>query len=119
MPRAKRPDEMSEAELAGFYQKQRGDTSLWSKTPRPMRRRRGQGPSTAFAVRLTPAELEELTAAAGRSGTTLSDFIRSASLTAARSDAPDAGERLRDIVANARKQIQGVDETLRELDAAR
>ena len=54
--------------------------SLWSKTPRAMRKRRGEGPSTSFAVRLTVDELEELQDAALHEGITLSEFIRRAAL---------------------------------------
>jgi len=79
---AKKPDDMTEEELARFYEERKGDLSLWQKTPRQIRRRRG-GASTVFAVRLAPSELEELQAAAKRAGTTVSDFIRSAALRAA------------------------------------
>jgi len=44
-------DEINEEELARFYQEHKGDLSLWQKTPRRMRRHRGEGPTTSFAVR--------------------------------------------------------------------
>jgi len=110
--KTKKPDEMTEAELAEFYEKRAGDLTLWEKKPRRMRRRRGEGPSTSFAVRVTPGELEELAAAAQKAETTLSDFIRSAALGAARaaSGASEAG--LRRVLLDTQEQLQAVRSSL-------
>ena len=75
----KKPDEMTEEELARFYEERRGDTSLWEKKPRPMRVRRG-GASTVFTLRLAPEEMQALYEAAARQDETLSDFIRKGAL---------------------------------------
>jgi hypothetical protein len=80
----KNPDEMTEEELAQFYESRMGDVSLWEKKPRQIRVRRGSA-STVFSLRLAPEELEELYAAAKRDGATLSDFIRQGALDRARS----------------------------------
>jgi hypothetical protein len=77
-------DEMNEEELARLYQEHKGDISLWQKTPRRMRRHRGEGPTTSFAIRLTPEEIEELQSAAVGSQMILSEFIRSSALAAAK-----------------------------------
>lgn len=87
MTSAKNPDDMDEEELASFYEAHKGDVSLWRREPLKIRSRRGKGPTTSFAVRLAPAELEELQAAAAQDGVTLSEFIRRSSLAAARTEA--------------------------------
>jgi hypothetical protein len=79
----KKPDDMSEDELARFYESRMGDDSLWEKKPRQIRTRRG-GASTVFSLRLAPEELEELYQAARREGSTLSDFVRKGALDRAR-----------------------------------
>ena len=73
------PDEMTEEELARFYEERRGDTSLWEKKPRRMRVRRGE-PSTVFTLRLAPEQLQQLYEAAARQDETLPDFIRKGAL---------------------------------------
>jgi hypothetical protein len=105
----KRLDDMTEAELAEFYQRHKDDDSLWGKVAVPMRRRRrGEGPSTSFAVRLAPDELTELKQAADERGTTLSDFIREASLSTARSQPANAvANRVAHIEASAKEQLAG------------
>lgn len=70
----KNPDEMSEKELARFYEERRGDVSLWDKSRR-IRVRRGS-PSTVFTLRLAPEELEQLYRAAEIQGETMSEFVR-------------------------------------------
>jgi uncharacterized protein (DUF1778 family) len=105
----KKLDEMTEAELAQFYEARKGDLSLWKKEPRPIRRRRGQGPSTSFAVRLTPAEIKELQAAAEATGKTVSDFIRTAALGTAREEAQGTNEaRLRRALDSARAELREI-----------
>ena len=76
---SKSPDEMTEQELARFYEERQGDMSLWEKKPRRIRARRG-GPSTVFTLRLAPEELEQLFEAAAHQDETLSDFIRKGAL---------------------------------------
>lgn len=80
----KNPDEMTEEELASFYEERQGDTSLREKKPRRIRARRG-GPSTVFTLRLAPEELQELYDAAARQDETLSEFIRKGALERAAS----------------------------------
>lgn len=84
MATKKKRDEMTEEELAAFYESRKGDLSLWESKPAKIRVRRG-GPSTVFALRLAPEELELLHARARSQGRTVSDFIRSAALAAANS----------------------------------
>jgi len=100
---AKKPDDMTEEELARFYEERKGDLALWQKTPRQIRRRRG-GASTVFAVRLAPSELQDLQAAAKRAGTTISDFIRSAALRAA--SASDEPAELASLLNEAAEQTR-------------
>ena len=69
--------------VAEYYQSRKGDVSTWAKQPRTLRRKRGDGPTTTFAIRLTPEELEELQKAAEARGVSLSEFIRSTSLAGA------------------------------------
>jgi hypothetical protein len=75
----KNPDEMTEEELARFYEERTSDTSLWQKKPRRIRARRGSA-STVFTLRLAPEELQQLFEAATKLDETLSDFIRKGAL---------------------------------------
>ena len=75
---------MNEEALAEYYQSRKGDVSTWAKQPRTLRRKRGDGPTTTFAIRLTPQELIELQQAAEAKGVNLSEFIRTTSLEGAR-----------------------------------
>jgi uncharacterized protein (DUF1778 family) len=110
-------EQMSEEQLAAFYQSHRGDVSLWQKTSKPMRRRRGEGPSTSFAVRLSPEELEELQAAASERGTTLSDFIRSSALGAARTNgSTPAFTNLQPLVQQIRATRELLEQAERDLE---
>jgi hypothetical protein len=77
---------LNEEELRRYYESRKGDVSTWAKKPRQLRRKPGEGPTTTFAVRLTPAELRELQTAAEKRDVSLSEFIRSASLGEARLD---------------------------------
>jgi hypothetical protein len=79
----KKLDDMTEAELARFYEENRGNVDLWQKKARQIRVRRG-APSTIFSLRLAPEELEEIFGAAEREGSTVSDFIRKGALDRAR-----------------------------------
>ena len=114
-------DDMTEEELARFYQEHKGDPSLWQKTPRRMRRHRGEGPTTSFAIRLTPEEIEELQAAAATSQTTLSEFIRSSALAASRAHGAGTGveestsRKFRALTAKLKALRKSLDETETEL----
>lgn len=77
--KAKKADEMTEAELAKFYEERKGDVSLWERKPAKIRVRRG-GPSTVFSLRLAPEELELLFRRAEERGETVSEFIRGAAM---------------------------------------
>jgi hypothetical protein len=81
MPEKTKPTEEA---LAEYYQSRKGDVSTWAKQPRTLRRKRGDGPTMTFAIRLTPEELAELQKAAEASGVNVSEFIRSTSLKGAR-----------------------------------
>ena len=81
-----------EQNLAEYYQSHKGDVSSWAERPRALRRKRGEEPTTTFAVRLTPGELSQLQAATSKRDVSLSEFIRSASLAAARDSAPRLAE---------------------------
>jgi uncharacterized protein (DUF1778 family) len=108
-PERKTPDQMTEEELAGFYQSRRGDLSLWEEKPLKLRSRRSSGPTTSFAVRLTPDELEELQAAAKQQGTTLSDFIRTTSLAVARAQKANPRQELTALRDDAQRIVQALD----------
>ena len=75
----KHPNDMTGAELAEFFEAHKGDMSLWETKPRKIRVRRGS-PSTVFALRLAPEELEQLYEVARAQDTNLSAFIRDAAL---------------------------------------
>ena len=90
MDTEKNPDEMTESELAKYYEDRMGDVSQWQKKPVKMRIRRG-GRSTMFSLRLTSEEMETLQKAAQERDVTLSDFIRSASLKEAQGPAEEDG----------------------------
>lgn len=105
----KSPDEMTEEELAEFYQSHRGDASFWQKEPLKLAGRRGIGPTTSFAVRFTPDELDELQAAAREQGTTLSDFIRSTSLAVARARESDQRQELTELRDEAERIAKALD----------
>jgi len=72
---------MNEDELAEFFERRRGDTSLWSEKPVKANVRRGG--SVVFSVRFSPEELLLLRDRAQEAGTTISRLIRSAALEAA------------------------------------
>jgi uncharacterized protein (DUF1778 family) len=114
-------DGLTETELARYFEEHKDDDSLWETTGRRIRRRRGQGPSTSFAVRITPEEISELQAAANLEGKTLSDFIRSSALSAARREPRNLNEAtLRRMLQAARAELKTIrsalDKTARELD---
>jgi hypothetical protein len=72
---------MNEEELAQWFEKRRGDTSLWSEAP--VKANVGRGGSVVFSVRFSPDELVLLRRRAQEWGTTISDLIRSGALQAA------------------------------------
>ena len=72
---------MNEDELAEFFERRRGDTSLWSEKPVKANVRRGG--SVVFSVRFSPEELLLLRDRAREAGITISGLIRSAALEAA------------------------------------
>lgn len=71
---------MNEKELAEWFERRRGDTSLWSETPAKADVRRGG--STVFSLRFSPEELALFRRRAEEWGTTISHLIRSAALEA-------------------------------------
>jgi uncharacterized protein (DUF1778 family) len=103
------PDEMTEEELADFYQARKGDLSLWERESLKRGSRRGTGPTTSFAVRLTADELDELQAAAKEQGTTLSDFIRSTSLAVARARGSNRQQELSELRDDAQRIARALD----------
>ncbi len=74
---------MNEKELAEYYEKRRGDTSLWSEKPTKANVRRGG--SVVFSIRLKPQELQLLRRRAEEEGRTISELIRWGALQAAQS----------------------------------
>jgi uncharacterized protein (DUF1778 family) len=100
---------MTEEELADFYQSHKGDLSLWEKKPLKLSSRRGTGPTTSFAVRLTAEELDELQMAAKEQGTTLSEFIRSTSLAAARARGSSRQRELSELRDDAQRIARALD----------
>jgi hypothetical protein len=111
---SKRPDEMTEEELARFYEERKGDLSLWAKDAAAIRRRRG-GPSTVFAVRFTPRNWNPCKRRRNV-GTTTSDFIRTAALQAATgSDDSTVSTRL---LSEAVEQVQQSVASLRRAHAS-
>ena len=106
----------SDEALARYFEERKGEVAIWEEKPLKIRVRRG-GASTSFAVRLAPEELEELQAAAKKRGRTVSDFIRSAALAAARvevepartvsvAEVTDLMDALRESVEAARRKFE-------------
>ena len=99
-------------ELAQYFEDRKGDTSLWEKNPRTIRRRRGQGPSTSFAVRFAPDELELVQKTASAKNTTVSDFIRQAALKATGVEVDQAANPLDcELLASLKRLLDAVKET--------
>jgi len=104
--------EMSEDERARYYEKHMDDETLFSKTPRATRPRRGSGPSTMFSLRMTGEELTRIAEAARARGMTVSDFIRRASLAAI--DDQDAAEKAT-ALGEAKEKARELSEALNRL----
>jgi hypothetical protein len=114
------PENLTDEELARYFEEHKGDVSLWEKKPLKIRVRRG-GPSTVFSVRFAPEELERLQRAADIRGITVSDFIRSVALSAeslkVQGDAPRAAGSLDNYVdlVEAARILEIHPQTLRRL----
>src|SRR2546427_10458139 len=67
------------------YDTQRGDVSMWS--PEPVQAKVVPAGTVVFSMRLSVRELEEVRRIAASCGTTVSDFIRTATATASQSQA--------------------------------
>ena len=72
MARSKK--EMTDEELARYYEERRDDDSLWSEKPVPVKVRKDVG--TLFSLRLPAEELEMLRQEADKKGTTVSALLR-------------------------------------------
>jgi hypothetical protein len=72
-------DEMSEEEIAQYYDEHRGDTSLWEEKPRQARIRPSES-SIVISVRFSRQELAQVRLRAEQEGKTISEVIRSAVL---------------------------------------
>jgi hypothetical protein len=72
---------MREQELAEYYEKRKGDTSLWADKPTKANVRRGG--SVVFSIRLSRQELAQLRERAEKEGKTVSEVIRWGALRAA------------------------------------
>lgn len=107
-----KPQEMTEAELARFYEEHQDDMSLWEKKPRQIRSRRGAGPSTIFSLRLTGEELTKIARAAQARDVTVSDFIRRATMAAVENNTlPEESTALDEI----REKVRELAETVNRL----
>ena len=119
MNKQKTRAKMTGLELAEYHERRKGDVSHLGKSSRPMRRRKGEGPTTSFAVRLTPEEIEQLQEAAKKSGRSLSDFVRSAALQAAAGLRSEAGNPHPTIDKTARvHDVMDIEAILDELVAS-
>jgi hypothetical protein len=83
------PEDLDTEELAQEREAQRfeemaGDLTGWHRVKRPIRIRRG-GPSHSFSVRFAPDEIDLLQETADEQNVTLTEFIRNAALSLARS----------------------------------
>ncbi len=68
---------MKEPEIAEYYERRKGDLSLWEDKPAKVKVRRG---TSVFCIRLTKEELELLQQRSQEQGMTLSAFIRRSAL---------------------------------------
>jgi uncharacterized protein (DUF1778 family) len=110
--------EMNEQQLARYFEERKGDLSLWERKPAMIRVRRG-GPSTVFSLRLTPEELEEIYRAAAKKGQTTSQFIRNASLDAAKRPVTPkdlAANNSRELILALRAAVKGIHAAKASLD---
>jgi hypothetical protein len=84
--------DMTEEELAAYFQAHKDDSAVWAQQGRGLRVG-PEGVSTVFSVRLSPEQLTALLVAAEAAGTTTSEFIRSAALAEAERVSADPGRR--------------------------
>jgi uncharacterized protein (DUF1778 family) len=78
---------LSELE-ASYYQRHRDDEDEWEEAPAPSVRRPKRRLDAIVSVRFSPGEQDILREAAGRRGETVSTFVRTAALRAARQAMP-------------------------------
>ena len=105
-----RSEEMTEAEMARYYEEHKDDMSLWEKKPRSIRSRRGAGPSTMFSLRLTGEELTRIAEAARAKEITVSEFIRKATMAVVDGDVSlQETANLDEVRAKARDLAETVD----------
>jgi hypothetical protein len=105
-------EEREAHELALYYEAHAGDLSLWKKQPKRIRVRRG-GPSHTFSIRFAPEEIDYLQEQADANNVTITEFVRSAALAAARSqgevvsasEVDDVLTALQTAVADAQQKI--------------
>ena len=87
-------DDMTERELAEYYDSHRGDVSIWQPEAVPARTPRRGGPSIVISVRFNREELRQLKQSAGGEAVTLSEFIRQAALERASTTATAVRTRM-------------------------
>jgi len=73
-------EDMTERDLAEYYDNHRGDTTIWQPEAVEARTPRRGGPSIVISIRFNRAELRQLKQSAADTAVTLSDFIRQAAL---------------------------------------
>jgi hypothetical protein len=78
------PEELAQEREAQRFEEMAEDLTGWHRVKRPIRIRRG-GPSHSFSVRFAPDEIDLLQEQADKQGVTLTEFIRNAALSAAKS----------------------------------
>jgi hypothetical protein len=108
----KTPDEMTEGELARYYEDHMHDDDFWDNfKPSSIKLPEGKAPSTVFTMRIDPVELERIARTAHAAGMNASEFVRRACLAAIEDQ-----DRLR--LADKAKAAKEVQKKIQELAEA-
>jgi len=106
-------NEQDERTLAAEFEANKDDMSQWNRTPRTIRSRRGEGPSTIFSLRLTGDELTAYAEFAKAKGMTVSEFLRKAAEAAMKPDAVLDQSALLEVETKAKEFEAAVDRLIR------
>jgi hypothetical protein len=109
---AKKLHEMTEDERGDYYYEHRDDDSLFSRTPAPIKVRKGTTASTMFSLRIPAGDLTRIAEAAKARGTTVSELMRKATLAAIE----DEDETQRELaIGSAKEKARELAEALNKL----
>ena len=113
----KQPHEMTEGELARYYEERKDDKAFWHRDnfKRVDLRLGGKPPSTIFTMRIDPRELTRIANAAHESGLSASEFVRRVCFAAIEDRTRlDAAEHAR-AKAKVKEQVEALAEAVSKL----